>query len=93
MKPFELIHIKSFCDETAMYEAVFTNPMTLQQLIDLALADRNRWGYIQLHGFNKFYYNAGKVRLDELTPEEKQKPIRKMTVHNCWRRIDYIVKL
>lgn len=93
MNPFELVHIREFGDGTAKYEARFTRPMTVRELIDYALARKRECGYLRISGNRILEYQYGKVLFDDLSEEQKDKTIKSMTWFGGYARADYCIKL
>ena len=78
-------------DATSIYDVKINGDMTVKELIDRVLSDKEEWGYIEVDDRRKFEYRYGKVISNKFTKEELNYVVKNMIWSGGYTRSDYII--
>ena len=91
MRPFDLVESRGpFGDECILYKLQVRKPISVQELIDCVLTEKEEWGYIDVNG-HRLEYRYGTIVSDTLTEGDKQTGIEDVFAYGGWSRMDYMV--
>ena len=91
-QPYILHLVRSFCDETASYEASFPKTTTIQDIVEYAL-EQGYTATIRLAGILVYSCEGGTVQYDTLTNDSRYTYIVKdMFVHGGYRVWTFDIK-
>ena len=97
VKTIERIHLKGpFGDETSLYEIKFTEEMTVEEFIKIAVAENlNEWGEFK-YGWQSpviAEYNRGEISYTEEYEKVKNRTVNKATANGGWSFMAYFLSI
>lgn len=78
-------------DATSIYDVRINGDITVSELIDRVLSNKEEWGYIIIDDKREFEYRYGKIISNKFTDKELNYVIKNMIWEGGWSRSDYII--
>ena len=96
-KMIERIHLKGpFGDETSLFDIKFTEEMTVEEFIKIAVAENlNEWGEFK-YGWQSpiiAEYNRGEISYTEEYERVKNRIVNKATANGGWSLMTYFLSI